>query len=234
MRVCDRLKTFGGTANEFFGLTQISYPTWTLEEWDPQKRPCLVPEPHVLTPDEVAPTALLPLSASLVRALSVPGKIDVKVTPKFGPGNLPNQGGVFVPTVDGGTNCDLNKDGKIDFTKDNPEEKCSTACETDPECTEYSNFVARSVFRLTIKDSTNGNAAAIQADATASAEFEPLAMKGKSLGAFTGTLHFFSGGSQFTIEARCKDDIVTDLNQQPLPSDKACVYPRTVLDENPQ
>lgn len=234
MRVCDRLTTFGGTANEFFGLTQISYPTWTLEEWDPQKRPCLVPEPHVLTPDEVNPSSLLPLTASLVRGLSVEGKVEVKVTPKFGPGNLPEQNGVFLPTIDGGTNCDLNNDGRIDFTKDSPEGKCATACGLDPECTEYSNFAGRSIFRITIKDLTNGNVAAVQADATASAEFKPLEMKGKPLKSFTGTLHYFRGGEQFTIEARCKDDIITDLNQQPLPSDKACVFPRTVLDENPQ
>jgi hypothetical protein len=234
MRVCDRLKSFGGTANEFFGFTQISYPTWTLEEWDPTKRPCLVPEPHVITTTEGDPTQLLPLSGSLVRALGLTGKVEVKVTPKFGPGNLPQKEGAFLPTVEGGTNCDLNNDGRIDFTKGQPEEACSTACTADPECTEYSNFAARSTFRITIKDLETGVAIAVQADATASAEFKPLEMKGKPMKAFTGTLHFFSGGSQFTIEARCKDDIVLDLNQQALPSDKACVFPRTVLDENPQ
>jgi hypothetical protein len=242
MRVCDRLKTFAGTATEFFGLTQISYPTWTLEEWDPQKRPCLVPEPHALEPTEICPPAatggcgtplLLPYSASLVRALSSDGKLAVKVTPKFGPGDTPEQGGVFVPSPDA-TNCDLNKDGKIDFTAGNPEQRCSDACTNDVECTEYSNFAARSTFRLTIVDTSNGNSAAIQADATASTDFKPLERKGQPIKAFTGTLHFFSGGAQYTIEARCKDDIVLDMKAQPLPSDKACVFPRTVLDENPQ
>lgn len=239
MRVCDRLKTFAGTATEFFGLTQISYPTWTLEEWDPQKRPCLVPEPRVLESGEICPPAasggcgtplLLPLSGSLVRALSS-GNRTVKVTPLFGPGNMPERNGVFVPEADA-TNCDLNKDGRIDFTAGGQEQRCSDACTTNPECTEYSNFAARSTFRLTISDEMG--TAAIQADATASAEFKPLERKGQQLKAFSGTLHFFSGGSQYTIEARCKDDIVIDLDAQPLPSDKACVFPRTVLDENPQ
>ncbi len=239
MRVCDRLKTFAGTATEFFGFTQISYPTWTLEEWDPQKRPCLVPEPRVLETAEICPRnaagacgspQLLPLSGSLVRALSS-GEKAVKVTPFFGPGDMQEQNGVFVPTA-GATNCDLNKDGRIDFTTGNPEQRCSDACTSNPECTEYSNFAARSTFRLTVTDE-NGSAA-IQADASASAEFKPLERKGQQLKAFSGTLHFFSGGSQFTIEARCKDDIVVDLEAQPLPSDKACVFPRTVLDENPQ
>ena len=49
MRVCDRLKSLRGTASEFFGITEMASPTWTLEEWDPNKRPCLVPEPLVLT-----------------------------------------------------------------------------------------------------------------------------------------------------------------------------------------
>lgn len=234
MRVCDRLKTLGGTANEFFGFTQLSYPTWTLEQWDPQRRPCLVPEPYVLSPPDVTPETLLPLSGSLVRVLSVPGKTEVKVTPKFGPGLMPEQNGVFVPSVDRGTSCDLDGNGTIDFTRGNPEERCAQACTSDPECTEYSNFEARSTFRITIKDLSTGNAAAIQADASTSAEFKPLEMKGQPLKAFTGTLHFFSGGSQFTIEARCKDDIVTSLDEQPLPSDKACVHPRTIVDENPQ
>jgi len=239
MRVCDRLKTFAGTATEFFGFTQISYPTWTLEEWDPQQRPCLVPEPRVLESVEICPPTstgacgsplLLPLSGSLVRAISS-GEKSVKVTPLFGPGNMPEQGNVFVPQPDA-TNCDLNKDGQIDFTAGNPEQRCSDACTSNPECTEYSNFAGRSTFRLTITDE-NG-VAAIQADASASAEFKPLEHKGQPIKAFSGTLHFFSGGSQFTIEARCKDDIVIDLDAQPLPSDKACVFPRTVIDENPQ
>lgn len=232
MRVCDRLKTFAGTATEFFGLTQISYPTWTLEEWDPQQRPCLVPEPRVLEQGDISPTTLLPLTAGLVRVISSGDAAQVRVTPKFGPGFMPEQGGVFVPSPDA-TNCDLNKDGRIDFTTGVPEQRCADACTADPECTEYSNFAARSTFRLTVTDAT-GASAAIQADATASAEFHPLEMKGKQLKSFTGTLHFFSGGAQYTIEARCKDDIVVDLDATPLPSDKACVVPRTVLDENPQ
>ena len=39
---------------------------------------------------------------------------------------------------------------------------------------------------------------------------------------FTGTLHYFSGGSQFTIEARCKDDVIVPLQEKPFASDRAC------------
>ncbi len=232
MRVCDRLKTFAGTATEFFGLTQISYPTWTLEEWD-GKRPCLVPEPRPLTTADVAPETLLPLSGSLVRVVTTPEQLTVSVTPKFGPGNTPQDAdGRYLPAPDA-TNCDFNRDGRIDFDSDSNEGKCAKACQVDPECTEYSNFESRSAFRLTLKDASGG-AQAIQADASASAGFKPLEMKGKPIKSFTGTLHYFSGGAQFTIEARCKDDIVVDLAASPLPSSQACVTPRTIIDENPQ
>jgi hypothetical protein len=68
-----------------------------------------------------------------------------KVTPKFGPGDMPVlKDGTYQPDLNA-TNCDLNKDGKIDFSGDNPEARCSAACTADAECTEYSNFASRSV-----------------------------------------------------------------------------------------
>lgn len=238
MRVCDRLKTLAGTASEFFGFTQLSYPTWTLEEWDPQRRPCLVPEPRVLSPLDVPSVSnsagnLLPLTGTLVRALTQEGTLEAKVTPKFGP-DFPQQNGNSFVITENATNCDLNKDGSIDFTTGVPEQICAKLCQDDPECTEYSNFASRSTFRITITDLKAGTKAPVQADATASALFKPVENKGKVLKSFSGVLTYFSGGSQFTIEARCPDDIVTDLNAQPLPSDKACVYPRTVFQDESQ
>jgi hypothetical protein len=237
MRICDRLRSFAGTATEFFGFTQISYPTWTLEQWDPRSRPCLVPEPRILTPTELASetrtNTLLPLSGNLVRVLSIPDKIELKVTPKFGPNNAVEQSGVFI-FEENATNCDLNKNGRIEFANNGPEGVCSQACAADPECSEYSNFIGRSVYRLTVTDIVTNTAAAITADSSSSADFKPLLSRGKALKAFSGTLSFFSGGGgQFTIEARCKDDITVDLNAQPLPSDKACVTARTDF-ENPE
>jgi hypothetical protein len=53
-----------------------------------------------------------------------------------------------------------------------------------------------------------------------------------SLGSFSGILSYFSGGGgQFTIEARCQDDIVP-LGLPPVPSDTACVHARTILDSD--
>lgn len=223
MRTCDRLKSYGGTASEFFGFTQISYPTWTLEEWDPAQRPCLVPAPERLSPSYFGSSPdLLKRSANLVRVETSPdGAQTTKVTPKFGPGDVQKTpGGLYAATPDA-SNCDFDHNGKITFAVGNPENDCNTACTADPECTEWSNWIARSTFRLTVSDA-NGSKAAIQADATAAAGFDPVAMKGATLRWFAGTMTFFSGGAQFTIEVRCKDDIIVDPKQAPFNTDSVC------------
>lgn len=223
MRTCDRMKTYGGTANEFFGFTQMNYPTWTLEEWDPARRPCLVPEPERLTPSLIksAPD-LLSRSANLVRVETAPdGSQKAMVTPKFGPGDVPKTpGGLYAPTADA-SNCDFDKNGRITFAVGNPENDCNTACSSDPECTEWSNYASRSTFRITVTDS-NGQSSAVQADASAAAQFDPVALKGQPLRSFAGTLAFFSGGAQFTIEVRCKDDITVALKEATFVADRAC------------
>lgn len=249
MRVCDRLKAFAGTATEFFGLTQIAYPTWTLEEYvpfpedpraavDPRARPCLVPEPKFLAPEDISDTSLLQrLTAGLVRVGTENG-MRVHVGAHFGPNDVrrlpleaPEDQRTFRPEPDA-SNCDLNKDGQVDFDAD-PERACAAACRADVECTEYSNFAARSTFQIAVV-SSSGAAAKIQAEATAATGFRPLERKGQELRSFAGTLHFFSGGAQYTIEARCDDDVVIPLDATPKPIDKACVFPRTEAELNPQ
>ncbi|CAN5924174.1 hypothetical protein BH11MYX4_BH11MYX4_16790 [soil metagenome] len=224
MRVCDRMKNYGGTANEFFGFTQISYPTWTLEEWDPSVRLCSVPAPERLVPTTISDvTELLKRTANLVRVETTPdGAQKTRVTPKFGPGDVPKgAGGAYIPGPDN-SNCDFDKNGKINsFAAGDPEGTCSTACTADPECTEYSNYISRGTFRLTVTDS-NGKSAAIQADASASSSFDPLALKGQAVRSFAGTMSFFSGGAQYTVEVRCKDDIVLDLKSGPFLEDFTC------------
>jgi hypothetical protein len=223
MRVCDRVKSLAGTASEFFGFTQLSYPTWSLEEWDPAKRLCLVPEPTLLVPGTIGDTVqLLTLSGGLVRVqTTVADKSQTtKVTPKFGSKDIPKVGNAYVPGPDA-SNCDFDHNGKIVFTVGDPEADCSTACTADPECTEWSNYIARGTFRLTVTDS-NLRSAAIQADSSAAAGFDPVAMKGVPIRSFGGTLTYFSGGAQYTIEARCADDIITDLTTALFPIDKPC------------
>jgi hypothetical protein len=269
MRVCDRLKTLTGTANEFFGFTQVSYPTWTLEEWDPAARLCLVPDPEIISPADadltVREATLLPKTGKLVRVRTqepnmgqVVRPTEVYITQKLGPGDAQRTRAGFVVGPDN-TNCDFNKDARINFDPGDPalcndltvnpmpphcEGVCAGVCERDPECSEFSNFRSRSTFRLNLRDA-NGNSTALQADASAFAGFNPMANKGKLIRSFTGTLHYFSGGAQLTIEARCKDDVILELDQQPFgpdartdlkqpPPPLACVFPRTFLDNNPQ
>jgi hypothetical protein len=239
MRVCDRLKSFGGTSADFFGFTEISYPTWELDEWDPNVRPCGVPEPTVLTAFELGDvTTMLKYTSSLVR-VATSNIIDLHITSKFGPGDVPC---TLVPgskppaysCVVGAeaSNCDLNKDGKVDFTKD-PEKTCAAVCTGDPgkECTEYSDYLARGNFFFVVKDNNN-NIQSVEGNGSAASGFDPHYLKGKPFGAFTGTLRYFSGGNQFTIEARCDQDIVFDTTKKPLPSDQACVFPRTLNETN--
>ena len=236
MRVCDRLKYYGGTASDFFGFTEMGFPTWELEEWNPNVRDCLVPEPYpfkvsdLTQPPAIATTpALTSHVSSLVRVISE-GDVSLHISAHFGPGYpaMPD----LVPTADA-SNCDINKDGKVDFATE-PEKSCSTHCTNDPDCTEFSNYLSRSAFRLVLtnNDPDNRDTRAIQADGSSSPQFDPVLLKGKQIKAFSGTLRFFSGGSQYTLEARCNDDIVTDPNGTPVASNTACVHPRTISDNN--
>lgn len=239
LRVCDRLKTYSGTSSDFFGFTEMGFPTWTIEEWDPRVRPCGVPEPYVLRAADVASdTIRFRNIANMVRVLS-DDVAEVRVTKKFGPGDVPckknPQGtGFDCQLQDTATNCDLNKDGKIDFdpNPNNPEKPCSDLCTADAECTEWSNFSSRGSFQLVVFDKINNITNKIQADGSASTGFNALDLRGKAIKSFSGTLRYFSGGSQFTIEARCSDDIVLDLRGTIPPADKACVFPRTLVDLN--
>lgn len=269
MRVCDRMKTFGGTASEFFGFTQMSYPTWTLDEWNPKVRACLVPEAMLLGPSDVGTenaSSMLRRSGSLVRveSLVVDGTAirDAHIGRHFGPERMPAAPGetsgdgklpvcgfyAVLPSEAGGkpeasittnaSNCDLNGDGRVNFQKLNDgdanldldgkngpdcrayEADCDARCKSDPECTEYSNYASRSTFMIALSDA-NGGLNKVQANASA-ANFNPFANKGAPLRSFEGVLTYFSGGSQFTIEARCADDVVTDMNAAPLPVDHVC------------
>lgn len=276
MKVCDRLKTFAGTPSEFYGFTQMAYPTWTLEQWDPSQRHCMVPDPVLLLPDGVSdPSALLRQTGRIVRVETLLDKSttvrSAMVTPKFGRESPPCQkDGDFKAIADlprgvkdcdlvtdatttpptkkfvfklaeNATNCDFDGNGSISYSNKScvactgaesdppncdpggclfPEGDCSQACSGDPECTEYSNYKARSTFRITLMD-VNHIKSVIQADGTA-ASFDPVANRGKSIRSFAGTLTYFSGGAQYTIEARCADDIVLDPNGAPLKGDVTC------------
>jgi hypothetical protein len=234
LAICDRLKSFNGTASDFFGFTEVGFPTWSVEYYDPDHpaRPCLVPEPRVLAPNELAPattnlTTLFRYESGLVRVQSG-GVVDVHIGKHFGDKKVPLTAGVYVP-ADDASNCDLDSSGKVDFSKP-AEAACSNACKADLECSEFTNFVSQSNFTLVV--TSMAGIGKIQGNGSTSPDFDPVLLRGKKLGAFTGSLRYFSGGQQFTIEARCADDIVVDPMAQPLASDKACIRSRSDLDNN--
>jgi hypothetical protein len=259
MLPCDRLITFGGTAGDFYGFTEMNFPTWSLEEWDPTVRPCLVPPAAQLNASDLATTSpgvLLNLEAALVQVAKSSTAVmsmgtttttstSLHIGAHFGPGLVDQT--TYQATAEA-SDCDYNGDGKIEFLSNCgpmmnaacPENACSTACTADPECSEYSAYLTNSQFRINVTTtvaltgksvSSTSTTNSIQGNGSADATFDPVQLKGQELGAFSGNLLYFSGGSQFTIQARCGDDIVTDTSMKPLPSDKACVVARNGADQ---
>jgi len=238
MRVCDRLQMLGGTSSDFYGFTELNYPTWQLEYWDPPQRPCMVPEPTLLTvADLQSPNRLWQLEATLVRVRTT-GTMSVHIAQHFGPKDVPLVNGAYTPGPDA-SNCDFDHNGKINYN-DPQEGPCGDACNgtsaaapTDPECSEYSAFASQGDFQLIATDSATTAHTRIQGNGSAANGFDPVNGRGMPVGSFAGTVSYFSGGQQFTIEARCQDDIVMDPSAPPLPSDVACVHERTSLDPTP-
>ena len=361
----DRLIAFGGTSADFYGWTEINYPAWELDEWDPTTRNCFIPDPHVFTVAELGETApRLQNESGLVRVMQNPppggtypvsdsicdnpcnapvasplgtAPYSLHIGKLFGPG-YPTAP-AYVPDADH-TNCDLNNSGKIDYTAacvpknctqlgqqcglagdgcgntidcspsgtaggsagggctggqtcggggkpnvcgsggsacvpltcgsikanvgpgfstacgpfadgcgnllqcgacatgtvcgaggvanvcfESPEEICADVCAADVECNQYSAFATQQQFNIVV--TTGATSAVALANGAASQTFDPVQLKGQPLSSFSGDLVYFSGGTQFTIVARCADDIVTDTTKPPLPSDSACVTLRT-------
>lgn len=239
MRACDKIRSISGTAVDFYGFTELNFPTWTLQEYNPRSpdsdvNTCPIPEPTLLSYDEVSGGAkagsLFKYESAMVR-VATEGAMTVHVGAKLGGGH-PEQP-AMAPTADA-TNCDMNGDGKVDFGKD-PEKTCAANCTADAECSEFSNFMAQKSFNLVVFTSSPSSSAPVKAvkmqvSAATAANFDPVALRGTPVRSFAGTLRYFSGGSQFTIEARCDDDIVVDLTRKPLPHDQACVRPRSDID----
>lgn len=241
LSVCDRLVAFSGTAADFYGFTEINFPAWSDEErvchYEGEKlvcnRPCLVPEPRVLSRKDLGDLKIkLAVTASLVR-VETKDATTVRIGKHLGKGLGKADNGTFT-FGDDNSNCDLNGNGKIDFTIPD-EASCSNACDADPDCIEWSGFAARGDIELVVEEKDaqgRTQSAKVQANAGSAPDFDPLAARGKTLRAFSGTLRYFSGGSQFTIEARCQDDIVMDLNANPMSSENACLVPRLETDNN--
>jgi hypothetical protein len=235
MRTCDVLTQFSGTANDFYGFTEVNFPSWELDPYvkgQGTNPTCLVPEPVLLGP--CATASMCPVS---VTSSYVPGMLSIQqyesslvrvegftVAANFGPELAVNNS--FHANQ---SNCDFNGDGAIEFT-DPQEASCADECALDPSCTEWTSFTSRNEYKI------SNNGAMILVDTSTVAGFDPTANRGQPITAITGTLTKFSGGTlNWTIEARCPDDLVCDAPgcvTSIVPAQSACVNLRTVFDND--
>lgn len=218
MRVCDRLVYLSGTMSEFFGFTELGFPSYDVTFIKEGQGDCEVPDPTPLDVDtQNNPIRMETLESSLVRIEKY------KISDHFGPDLAINN--VFKENQ---SNCDYNGDGAVDFTTDSPEGKCANACSSLPDCSEWTGYSARGNYKV------YSGATKIQVNTQSVAGFDPPSFRGKELTAVTGTLRNFSGGSDnWTIETRCTDDLVCaspSCADKILPSTQACVRLRTTDD----
>jgi hypothetical protein len=133
MRVCDRLQVFSGTSADFYGYTELNYPTWQLEYWDPSVRPCLVPEAAVLAVADLNNANRLWQLESTLARIETAGTVTVQIASHFGSEDVPYTGtgtsAVYTPT-DNASNCDYDHNGKINFDDGND----TRAKPTAPRC----------------------------------------------------------------------------------------------------
>ena len=227
MRVCDVLTSLSGTANDFFGFTEVSFPSWTLTPLIKGMGTCQVPEPALLGPCNTGDTcpilvsngpAMQKVESSLVRIEGF------TIASNFGPQLAVNN--AFKPNQ---SNCDFNGNGKIDFT-DPQEAACATTCDADPTCSDWTSFSERNTYKA------SRGSAMILVDTSTVANFDPTANRGQVLTAATGTVRKFSGGTlNWTLEVRCPDDLVCiypGCVAATVSSQTACVSLRSVGDPN--
>ena len=221
MRVCDRLTYLAGTMGEFFGFTEMNFPSYNVSFIKQGQGDCAVPEPTVIDGNTLKdPVLMETLESSLVRIE------NFTVADFFGSGAAINN------HFDADhSNCDLNGDGQVDFTNAK-EAACSDACSNNAKCSEWTNYSARGNY-VVYSGST-----VYQINTGTVTGFDPLSLKGKPIPAITGTMREFSGGSRnWTIETRCPDDLclegqdcAKDFPNNLMSSKKACVRLRTTDD----
>ncbi len=220
MQVCDTVTYLAGTMSDFFGYTEMNFPSYQLNPlYVGQESLCQVPEPTLLDAATIvnAPE-MKKYEAGLVRV------VGYTVPKHFGPKLVVNN-----QPGPGASSCDFDGNGKIDFTS-TAEANCSAACDADLDCAEWTQFVAQGDYKV-----RNGNST-IQINTDSASEFDPQANPGLAL-TVSGSLAYFSGGkNNWTVEARCTDDLVctaTGCSMATVDSKHACVeLTRTVADNN--
>ncbi|MEO7091957.1 MAG: hypothetical protein ABI175_01825 [Polyangiales bacterium] len=205
IHLCDRITRLNGNVSIFGGSIQLGTAAWSKDPWlNPgASGDCALPD-FVEVSDKISGQLKLmqPLQGRLMRVQ------DPEIGNHFGKTLAP--GGV--PAV-GASNCDLNGDGiagciasKGGFRTD--ENACCAACNADPLCTEYNDYLARGHFKIRFGEA-NG---ALFAQFSQVANFDPKNYLGP--GKFLelrGSITTFILPSElpsFTVQARCVDDVI--------------------------
>lgn len=213
LRVCDEVLDIQGIVTEFFGYTELGFPSWSRVRYeDEMLTPCRVPTPALITEERLLSAAgMESVEAGLVRVE------NGTIARRFGPEPPPT-----------GSDCDLNGDGGVSF--DGPEGDCSDACEMDPECSEWNQFVEFGQWSVVLSPGGPKIYVVSRDDVP---EFDPFRMRGQPIRSVTGTLrHVEFLDPAWIMEPRCAADIVVD--GEPAPSNLACVEPRTGGPDEPE
>lgn len=230
--VCDRVTQLSGTMDEFFGYTEMTFPSFEVEPFDTRdeaitpNKECRVPEPFIIEAAAASDDGRLePSEGGLVRVHNAHVPMHFGALPAVrevaDTQNACSQGrGVRFRPGPGASNCDLDRSGSLDFSPGSEEAICSCYCYADPECSEWSAYRGRSNYRIVLGSAPDQT---IQVNTAAIAGFDPVTASlaavqaserlGKPVVAkirsVTGTLANFSGGNlNWTIEARCAADLV--------------------------
>jgi len=209
VRVCDRLQSLSGTIGEFYGFTEMNFPSWVLDPWYEEKGPCPLPEPQVITVDDLDYYKdLEPYEAALVR-------VEAAAVADF--------------TVD----CDTNHDGLVDFEDYDTGEcsnecECRKSCQNDVLCTEMNQYREYGQWAVSV-----GGEKLWVVTRNTIPEFDPFGPgHPKVIASITGTLRNMSFlRPSWILEPRCPDDLV--VAGEPPPVGDMCIYPRTGEEDEP-
>ena len=231
MRVCNRLDLLTGTATEFFGFTEINFPSYEIGRVDVDNDTRCINDAgrddgslgcpagqfceRVREFDEfgVCQPCMVPQPAELMAGdvnddafmetleSGLVTMEQLRISPNIGPENPELIGENMYAFTPNASNCDLDGDGVVDFFALD-EAACANQCSASPECSEWTGFAARGNYKAHLGD------AMIQLNTGTAQGFNPLDHKGQTFHYVTGNLRNFSGGSlNWTIETRCSDDL---------------------------
>jgi hypothetical protein len=181
VRPCDRLSRMDGIVGEFFGYTELSFPSWEVAEWD-ESEPCAIPAPARVDAARLAsPAAMESVEAGLVRVTDV-----------------------VVGTMRA---CDENRDCQIDF--DGAEGDCAAECEADVLCTEESQWRCHEQVAVALEGGAGPKVSLVLGGTVPG--YDAAEHSGDRLASVTGTLrHVEFLEPAWLVEPRCPDDLVVD------------------------